>query len=291
MRIKKLQIENYQNLKKLKLRFFQKENIFYVIDPNQKDSFDAIFDEHYFLGLMNLLFFNDSYTFTKSLVDKNTLIECMVEKDGVECTFGVKGNRTKVKKNQRLCLKNRLDWYCCFPEGLLKRENGYWIETQFGYEPQEYFYPKALKKYFYFQKDMLVESPKKLLQGELLGWLQDMAIFNKRKVDLVKKIEEILVKFDTIKVDNDISVVLNERKEYVLSAKNGYIPSKENLILINFCAWINNLHILKELCDAVGENGKVPVAIKNFFENGFVAYKDVLLEKLKEMDRQIFILC
>ena len=68
------------------------------------------------------------------------------------------------------------------------------------------------------------------------------------------------------------------------------MTTQEDLELVNFCGWLNNLNILKKLYESVGEEGDFPVFITSDFGGEFEKYKGALIEKLRETGRQVFII-
>lgn len=123
MRIKNLKTKD--NLKELDVSFSSGENIIFVVEPYDETSDELPFEEERFLGLINCLFFNDSYTYAKNFL-QNMLVECTLEKDDVDYTFGVIGSVAKRRENGCVHMRNLLNWYCNGPEKELQRENGGW---------------------------------------------------------------------------------------------------------------------------------------------------------------------
>lgn len=289
MRIKNLKAQNFYDMKELDIHFSEKDDIIFVFEPYDETTDKIPFSDSFF-DLKDLLLFNDSYTYVKATVSKNTFLECTLTKNGVECTFSLKGNGSKVKKNGCIWVEKVSHWNCIIPENVLQDENGGWLETQLAYDSQEYFYPKGLEDVAFFKKDAFADSPTEFIHWEEFRELKRWATYNKIEVDLEKKLQEIINNFSEIKLNERVSVRLNEEKEYVLCFYGEEVTQQEDLELINFCGWINNLNILKKLCEHVGEDGSLPVFIDNVFDGILAEYKEVLIEKLRETGRQVFII-
>ena len=284
MRIKNLKVNDVFGIKNLDVKFSGTDNIISI-----RKSYDVLFGTT-FLEIMQFLFFNDSSTHAKCLVSKNTVIECTTEKDGVEYTFGVKGNYSRKAKDGYVCMRNVLNWYCIVPEKELLGENGGWLCAQLSYEPQEYFYPKNLETFSNFTKDTNADSPITFIYDEVFEWLKLMAKYNKRQVDLEKKLYELIDTFGEMKIDDSRSIRLNEDKDYALFFNGEEVTETTDLMLVNFFGWINNLNILKGLCEYVGEESDFPIFIESDFDSDLGQYKDVLIKKLRETGRQAFII-
>ena len=284
MRIKNLKVNDVFGIKNLDVKFSGTDNIISI-----RKSYDVLFGTT-FLEIMQFLFFNDSSTHAKCLVSKNTVIECTTEKDGVEYTFGVKGNYSRKAKDGYVCMRNVLNWYCIVPEKELLGENGGWLCAQLSYEPQEYFYPKNLETFSYLTKDTNADSPITFIYDEVFEWLKLMAKYNKRQVDLEKKLYELIDTFGEMKIDDSRSIRLNEDKDYALFFNGEEVTETTDLMLVNFFGWINNLNILKGLCEYVGEESDFPIFIESDFDSDLGQYKDVLIKKLRETGRQAFII-
>ena len=283
MRIKKLKLRNYSDIKELDVAFSKQDNIISI-----RKSYDVLFGTT-FLEVMQFLFFDDSSTSAKCMVSENTVIECTTEKDGIEYTFGVKGNYSRKAKDGYVCMRNVLNWYCIVPEKELLGENGGWLCAQLSYEPQEYFYPKNLETFSNFTKDTNADSPITFIYDEVFEWLKLMAKYNKRQVDLEKKLYELIDTFGEVKIDDLRSIRLNEDKDYALFFNGEEVTETNDLMLVNFFGWINNLNILKGLCEYVGEDWELPIFIENIFGDFFERYKGVLIEKLRKTERQVFL--
>ena len=283
MRIKNLKVNNVFGIKNLDVKFSETDNIISI-----RKSYDVLFGTT-FLEIMQFLFFNDSSTHAKCLVSKNTVIECTTEKDGVEYTFGVKGNYSRKAKDGYVCMRNVLNWYCIVPEKELLGKNGGWLCAQLSYEPQEYFYPKNLETFSYFTQDTNADSPITFIYDEVFEWLKLMAKYNKRQVDLEKKLYELIDTFGEMKIDDSRSIRLNEDKDYALFFNGEEVTETTDLMLVNFFGWINNLNILKRLYEFVGEESDFPIFIESDFDSDLGQYKDVLIKKLRETGRQVFI--
>lgn len=292
MRIKNLKVKNiYNDGKKLNMSFTEKENIILIRQPNDENSFIPFTPD--FLELTDFLFFNDSYTCVKNMLSNKSLLECTLEKDGVEYTIGVKGNCSKAKKDGKVCMQNVSNWYCILPEKKLQGKNGGWLGAQLSCEPQEYFYPYALQDFSKFYKDTYADSPADFVYGEEFSWLQRMAKYNKCEVDLEKKLHALINDFTAIKLDEHISVGLDQKGEYVLLFDGETVPdemlSVEEELCVNFCGWTNNLNVLKELCEFVGEEGDFPVFIDKAFDDCLGEHKHALFAQLQKTGRQVFI--
>ena len=293
MRIKNLKVKNiYGDGKKWNVSFTQKENIILIRQPNDENSFMLFTTD--FLEIVDCLFFNDSYAYAKNMLSKNSLIECKMEKDGVDYTFGAKGNHSKTKKDGKVWVQNVLDWYCIVPEKELEGRNGGWLGAQLSCEAQEYFYPYALRDFSTFYKDTCADSPTNFAYGEELNWLNLQAHYNKRQVDVEKKLQKIVEDFQAITINEHLSVGLNKQKEYVLLF-DGRIVSEKTLNereerLVNFCGWINNLNVLTDLCEFVAESGVYPVFVDNVLDGVLSEYKEVLIKELRKTGRQVFII-
>lgn len=283
MRIKNLKVNDVFGIKNLDVKFSETDNIISI-----RKSYDVLFGTT-FLEVMQFLFFDDSSTRAKCMVSENTVIECTTEKDGVEYTFGVKGNYSRKAKDGYVCMRNVLNWYCIVPEKELLGKNGGWLCAQLSYEPQEYFYPKNLETFSYFTKDTNADSPITFIYDEVFEWLKLMAKYNKRQVDLGKKLYELIDTFGEMKIDDLRSIRLNEDKDYALFFNGEEVTETNDLMLVNFFGWINNLNILKGLCEIVGKESDFPIFIESDFDGDLGQYKDVLIKKLRETGRQVFI--
>ena len=155
---------------------------------------------------------------------------------------------------------------------------------------QEYFYPEELREFTRFRKDTYADSPTDFIHWERFSELKRTAKYNELDVDLEKKLQEIINECSEIRLDARLSVRLNEDKEYVLYWYGEEVTAQEDLELINFCGWINNLNILKRLYEFVGEEGDFPIFIESDFDSDLGQYKDVLIKKLRETGRQVFII-
>ena len=286
MRIKKLKANDMWDIKKLKIEFTDTDNIIFVFEPYSDNPFSCYSD---FLELIDFLLFNDSYTGAKNNMHINTLAECTMEKNGVEYTIGVKGNCSETKKDGKVRMRNVLDWYCVVPENELQGENGGWLGAQLSCDPQQYFYPKALKSWSQFDKNNEVNLSANLLETEE-GMLNTYAKYNRRDfVNFEIENQKLIKEFCEIKINKDISIGLNEEDEYVLRFYGIEVTQQEDLGLVSFCGWINNLKIFEKLWIHAGEKGKLPVFIEKERGDSLSVYKNVLIEKLRETGRQVFI--
>ena len=288
MRIKNLNAKNiYNHGKKLNMSFIEKENIILIRQPNDER---WILPEDDFLDSVDVLFFNDSYTHVKNMLSNKSLIECTLERKGIEYTFGIKGNYSGKAKDGYVRMRSVLDWYCIVPEKELQGKNGGWLGAQLSCASKEYFYPEELREFARFQKDTYADSPTNFIHWEGFNELKRESKYNKLDVDLEKKLQEIINECSEIRLDERISVRLNEGKEYVLCCYGEETVQQEDLELVNFCGWINNLNILKRLYEIVGEEGDFPIFIESAFDGDLGQYRDALIEKLRETGRQVFII-
>lgn len=286
MRIKKITAKDMFEIKNFEMEISNMDNIIFVFEPYSDNPF---FDYSDFLELIDFLFFNDSYTMAKNNMHINTLVECTMEKDGVEYTIGVKGGCSETKKDGKVRMRNVLDWYCIVPEAELQSENGGWLGAQLSCDPQEYFYPNKLKSWSRFDKDNEVNFSADLVQTEI-GMLNTYAKYNRRDfVNFEIENQKLIQEFREIKINKDISIGLNEEDEYVLLFYGNEVTQQEDLGLVGFCGWINNLKIFEKLWIHAGEKGKLPVFIEKERGDSLSVYKDVLIEKLRETGRQVFI--
>lgn len=286
MRIKRLKARNvYKHGKKLNTSFMEKENIILIRQPNDEK---WILPEDDFLDLADVLFFNDSYAYVKNTLSNQSLVECTLERKGVEYTFGIKGNCGQKTKDGYVRMRAVLDWFCIIPEKELQGEKGGWLGAQVSCASQEYFYPEELRGFARFHKDTYADSPADFIHWEGFSELKRTAKYNKIDVDLEKKLQELINDFREITLNEQISVWLNENGEYVLLFYGEEVALEESE-LVEFCGWMNNLNILKKLYEAVGEEGDFPVFIDIEFDGEFAKYKGALIEKLRETGRQVFI--
>ena len=290
MIIKNLKARDLYEIKEWELSFCTKNKI-HIVEPYKETmNTDEIPFETTFLELLNFLFFNDCYSYAKNIVRENTLVECTIEKDGIEYTFGVKGRGKHAIKDSIVRLSKILDWYCIVPKKELQGEKGGWLGAQLSYEPQEYFYPCVLEEFARFNEDIYADSPKNFIYGEIFGWLKLMAKHNKREVDLEQELKKIINGFETIIIDEQISIGLNDEKEYVFYFYGEELTEQENFDLVNFFGWLNNLNIIKALCEIVGEDGNYPVFLKEKCVVNLAEYKDAIMRELKKTGRQVFII-
>ena len=286
MRIKKITAKDMFEIKNFEMEISNMDNIIFVFEPYSDNPFCDYSD---FLELIDFLFFNDSYTMAKNNMHINTLVECTMEKDGVEYTIGVKGSCSKTKKDGKVRMRNVLDWYCIVPEAELQSENGGWLGAQLSCDPQEYFYPNKLKSWSRFDKDNEVNFSADLVQTEI-GLLNTMARYNRRDfVSFETEIQKLIQEFHEIKINDYLSIGLNKDKEYVLLFHGEEMTQQKDLDLVNFCGWINNLKIFERLYRLTGDNGNLPVFIDGVFDGVLAEHKQVLIEKLRETGRQVFI--
>lgn len=290
MRIKNLKAKNiYSHGSDLNMSINEQENIILIRQPNDENYFIPFTPDPDFLEIVDCLFFNDSYTYVKNMLSNQSLIECTLKRKGVEYTFGIKGNYSQKAKDGYVRMRNVLDWYCIVPEDELQSENGGWLGAQLSCDPQEYFYPKNLETFSNFTKDTNADSPITFIYDEVFEWLKLMAKYNKRQVDLEKKLYELIDTFGEMKIDDLRSIRLNEDKDYALFFYGEEVTETNDLMLVNFFGWINNLNILKGLCEIVGEESDFPIFIESDFDGDLGQYKDVLIKKLRETGRQVFI--
>lgn len=289
MRIKNLKAKNiYNHGKDLNMSLNEQENIILIRQPNDENSFIPFIPD--FLEIVDFLLFNDSYTYVKNMLSNQSLIECTLERKGVEYTFGIKGNCSEKAKDGCVRKRNVLDWYCIVPEKELQGKNGGWLEAQLCCDAQEYFYPKALESWFKFDKDNEVNLSANLLETEI-GLLNTMARYNRRDfVSFETEIQKLIQEFHEIKINDYLSIGLNKDKEYVLLFHGEEMTQQKDLDLVNFCGWINNLKIFERLYRLTGENGNLPVFIDGVFDGVLAEHKQVLIERLRETGRQVFII-
>ena len=289
MRIKNLKAKNiYSHGSDLNMSINEQESIILIRQPNDENYFIPFTSD--FLEIVDCLLFNDSYTYVKNMLSNQSLIECTLERKGVEYTFGIKGNCSKKTKDGYVRMRSVLDWYCIVPEKELQGKNGGWLGAQLSCASQEYFYPEELREFTRFRKDTYADSPTDFIHWERFSELKRTAKYNELDVDLEKKLQEIINECSEIRLDARLSVRLNEDKEYVLYWYGEEVTAQEDLELINFCGWINNLNILKRLYEFVGEEGDFPIFIESDFDSDLGQYKDVLIKKLRETGRQVFII-
>lgn len=293
MRIKNLEAKNiYNDGKKFNMSFTEKDNIILIRQPNDENSFIPFTSD--FLEIVDCLFFNDSYTYVKNMLSNQSLIKCTLERKGVEYTFGFKGSCSEKAKDGFVRMKNVLDCFCVIPETALQGKNGGWLGAQLCCDAKEYFYPKALEEFARFDKDTYAESPANFIYGEEFSWLQCVAKDGKCEVYLEEKLQALIRDYTAIQLDEHLSVGLDEKQEYVLLFDGEIIPeemlSEEEELLVNFCGWINNLNILKELYEIVGEHGSFPVFIDKVFDGCLAEHQEVLFAELRKTGRQAFII-
>ena len=132
------------------------------------------------------------------------------------------------------------------------------------------------------------------MYGEELSWLQRVAKEGKCKVDLEGTLQALIRDYAAIQVDEHLSVRLDKKGEYALFFDEERIPDEmlgeKEEVCVNFCGWMNNLHILKKLYEAVGQEGNFPIFIDNVFDVALKKHKKVLLKELEKTGRQVFII-
>jgi hypothetical protein len=115
MRIKNLKAKNiYSHESDLNMSINEQENIILIRQPNDENYFIPFTPD--FLEIVDFLLFNDSYTYVKNMLSNQSLIECTLERKGVEYTFGIKGNYSQKAKDGYVRMRSVLDWYCIVPE-------------------------------------------------------------------------------------------------------------------------------------------------------------------------------
>ena len=97
MRIKRIQINNYYNIKEFNCTIDKNENIINLVEPLESECDDFFKNNGDFLSAIKMLFDNDSCNKLRTRLNKGTIVKCDIEHYGVDFTWGIKVIRQELK--------------------------------------------------------------------------------------------------------------------------------------------------------------------------------------------------
>ena len=287
MRIKRIQINNYYNIKEFSCTIDKNENIINLVEPLECDDGDFFNSNGDFLSAIKMLFDNDSCDKLRTRINKGTIVKCDIEHYGVDFTWGIKGHTARVETPEKILYGDTVLWISeCNNDKLEDRK---YPKSLFRYNSQEFFYPEIHREVMFFDEESYI--PDVIIEGEcsLNEYCKQKGI----ELDVEKEAEIFCRQKEFIYVDEDLHLMFNDDYEYLLGDNNRliYNLAEEQQLFLYLYNWIQRLKVVSNIYDKIGEESKYPVFVDGVLDK--IHNKkmiEFIVNELRSTDRQVFII-
>ena len=287
MRIKRIQINNYYNIKEFSCTIDKNENIINLIEPLECDDGDFFNNNGDFLLAIKMLFENDSCNKLRTRINKGTIVKCDIEHYGVDFTWGIKGHTARVETPEKILYGDTVLWVSeCNND---KIENRKYPKSLFRYNTQEFFYPEILRDIMLFDKNSKIYDV--LIDDETS--LNEYSRQKGFELNVEKEAESFCREKEFVYVDEDTYLMFTDDYEYLLGNKKHliYDLTEEQQVFLYLYNWIQCLKIVSNIYDKLGEESKYPVFVDGVLDK---IHNEKMIEfimgELRSTGRQVFII-
>ena len=287
MRIKRIQINNYYNIKEFSCTIDKNENIINLIESLECD--DGVFFNNNgdFLSAIKMLFDNDSCNKLRTRINKGTIIKCDIEHYGVDFTWGLKGHTSRVVTPEKILYGDTVLWISeCNNDKLEDRK---YPKSLFRYNSQEFFYPEIHREVMFFDEKSYI--PDVIIEGEC-----SLNEYCKQKgfdLNIEKEAESFCREKEFVYVDEDTYLLFNDDYEYLLGNKGRliYDLTEEQRVFLYLYNWIQRLNVVANIYDKLGEESKYPVFVDGVLDKIHnQKMVEFIIDELRGTGRQVFII-
>lgn len=287
MRIKRIQINNYYNIKEFSCTIDKNENIINLVEPLECDDGDFFNNNGDFLSAIKMLFDNDSCNKLRTRINKGTIVKCDIEHYGVDFTWGIKGHTARVETPEKILYGDTVLWVSeCNNDKLEDRK---YPKSLFRYNSQEFFYPEIHREVMFFDEESYI--PDVIIDGEIS--LNEYCKQKGFELDVEKEAENFCKKKEFVWVDENTHLMFNDDYEYLLGNKERliYDLSEEQKVFLYLYNWIQRLNVVGNIYEKLGEENKYPVFVDGVLEK--IQNKkmiEFIIGELRRTGRQVFII-
>ena len=287
MRIKRIQINNYYNIKEFNCTIDKNENIINLVEPLESEDDNFFNNNGDFLSAIKMLFENDSCNKLRTRINKGSIIKCDIEHYGVDFTWGIKGHTARVVRPEKILYGDTVLWVSeCNND---KLENRKYPKSLFRYNTQEFFYPEILRDIMLFDKNSKIYGV--LIDDEIS--LNEYCKQKGYELDVEKEAENYCRKKELVYVDEDTHLMFNDDYEYLLGNKDRliYDLTEEQQVFLYLYNWIQSLKIVSNIYDKLGEESKYPIFVDGVLDK---IHNEKMIEfimgELRSSGRQVFVI-
>jgi len=287
MRIKRIQINNYYNIKEFSCTIDKNENIINLVESLECDDGDFFNNNGDFSSAIKMLFDNDSCNKLRTRINKGTIVKCDIEHYGVDFTWGIKGHTARVETPEKILYGDTVLWVSeCNNDKLEDRK---YPKSLFRYNSQEFFYPEIHREVMFFDEESYI--PDVIIEGECS--LNEYCKQKGFELDVEKEAENFCRKNELVWVDDNTHLMFNDDYEYLLGNKDRliYDLTEEQRVFLYLYNWIQRLNIVANIYDKLGEENRYPVFLDGVLEK---IYNKKMIEyiigELRRTGRQVFII-
>lgn len=287
MRIKRIQINNYYNIKEFNCTIDKNENIINLVEPLECDDGDFFNNNGDFLSAIKMLFENDSCNKLRTRINKGTIIKCDIEHYGVDFTWGIKGHTVRVETPEKILYGDTVLWVSeCNND---KLENRKYPKSLFRYNTQEFFYPEILRDIMLFDKNSKIYGV--LIDDEIS--LNEYSRQKGFELNVEKEAESFCREKELVYVDEDTHLMFTEDYEYLLGNKKHliYDLTEEQQVFLYLYNWIQCLKIVSNIYDKLGEESKYPIFVDGVLDKIHNEKMiEFIMDELRSSGRQVFVI-
>ena len=287
MRIKRIQINNYYNIKEFSCTIDKNENIINLVESLECDDGDFFNNNGDFSSAIKMLFDNDSCNKLRTRINKGTIVKCDIEHYGVDFTWGIKGHTARVETPEKILYGDTVLWVSeCNNDKLEDRK---YPKSLFRYNSQEFFYPEIHREVMFFDEESYI--PDVIIEGECS--LNEYCKQKGFELDVEKEAENFCRKNELVWVDDNTHLMFNDDYEYLLGNKDRliYDLTEEQRVFLYLYNWIQRLNVVANIYDKLGEENRYPVFLDGVLEK---IYNKKMIEfiigELRRTGRQVFII-
>ena len=287
MRIKRIQINNYYNIKEFSCTIDKNENIINLVEPLECDDDDFFNNNGDFLSAIKMLFDNDSCNKLRTRINKGTIVKCDIEHYGVDFTWGLKGHASRVETPEKILYGDTVLWISeCIND---KIENRKYPKSLFRYNTQEFFYPEIHRETMIFDDNTTTSDV--IIDDEIS--LNEYSRQKGFELSVEKEAESFCRKKEFVYVNEDMYLMFNDDYEYLLGYKKHliYNLTEEQQVFLYLYNWIQSLKVVSIIYNKLGEEDKYPIFVDGVLDK--IHNKQMLefiIGELRSTNRQVFII-
>lgn len=287
MKIKKIQINNYFNIKEFVCTFDNDKNVINIVESLESDGEEFFNEDSDFSSAIKMLFDNDSCNKLRTRINKGTIVKCDIEHYGVDFTWGLKGHAARVETPEKILYGDTVLWVSeCYNDKLEDRK---YPKSLFRYNSQEFFYPEIHREVMFFDEESYI--PDVIIEGECS--LNEYCKQKGFELDVEKEAENFCKKKEFVWVDDNTHLMFNDDYEYLLGNKDRliYDLTEEQRVFLYLYNWIQRLYVVANIYDKLGEENKYPVFVDGVLDKIHnQKMVEFIIDELRGTGRQVFII-
>lgn len=287
MRIKKIQINNYYNIKEFICDFDKDENIINIVEPLESDNGEFFNKDGDFLSAIKMLFVNDSCNKIRIRVNKGTIIKCHIEHYEADFSWSIKGHTGRVETPEKIIYGDTVLWLSeCINDKLEDRK---YRRSLFRLNTQEFFYPEILRDKMLFDKNSKIYGV--IIDDEIL--LIEYCRNKGVDINIEKEAENIFKEKEFVYVDEDTHLMFNEDYEYLLGYKKHlkYDLTEEQQVFLYLYNWIQRFKLIDNIFEKLEEESRYCVFIDGVLEKiSNEKMVKLIIDELRNTARQVFVI-